>query len=70
MKFDKSKGFCDGLYVHDAGCEVTFHSLKHTQSEVTIKNCKKCTCPLARSHRQQYSDEKEGLLNKDKMTPG
>ena len=62
MKFDKSKGFCNGLYIHNGGCEVTFHSLKHTNSEVTIKNCKKCTCPLARSQRQQYSDEKRGII--------
>jgi predicted transcriptional regulator YheO len=40
LKFDKSKGFCNGLYVHNGGCEVTFHSLKHTNSEVAIKNCK------------------------------
>jgi hypothetical protein len=59
MEFDKSKGFCNGLYVNDGGCEVTFRSLKHTQDDVTIKNCKKCSCPLARSYRQQYSAEKK-----------
>jgi len=62
MEFDKSKGFCNGLYIHDGGCEVTFHSLKHTHDEVTIKNCKKCSCPLARSHRQQYSVEKGRII--------
>jgi hypothetical protein len=62
MEFDKSQGFCNGLYIHDGGCEFTFHSLKHTHDEITIKNCKKCSCPLARSHRQQYSVEKRGII--------
>jgi hypothetical protein len=65
MEFDKSKGFCNGFYISNGGCEFTFHSLKHTHKEITLKNCKKCTCPLARSHRQQYSAEKRALLNKD-----
>ena len=62
MEFDKSQGFCSGVYIHDGGCEVTFHLITHTHDEVTIKNCKKCSCPLARSHRKQYAAEKRGLL--------
>jgi hypothetical protein len=58
MAFDKSKGFCDGIYIRDGGCEVTFHSVKHTQTEITSDNCKKCSCPLARTHRKRYSEEK------------
>jgi hypothetical protein len=61
MEFDKSKGFCNGVNIHGRGCEVTFHSLTHTHDEVTIKNCKKCTCPLARSHKEQYAVEKRGV---------
>jgi hypothetical protein len=61
MKFDKSKGFCNGVYIHGEGCEVTFHLLKHTHDEISIKNCKKCTCPLAKKYRKQYSDEKRGI---------
>jgi len=64
MEFDKSKGFCDGTYIHNEGCEVTFHSLKHTHSEIALKNCKKCSCPLARDHRKKYSEEKRAFLNK------
>jgi len=63
MEFDKNKGFCNGLYIHDGGCEVTFHSLTHTHSEVTFSNCKKCTCPLARSHKKQYSEGKRGAIS-------
>ena len=63
MEFNKTKGFCNGLYVRNGGCEMVFHSLKHIHSEVTMDNCKKCSCPLARTHRQQYSDEKRGALN-------
>jgi hypothetical protein len=62
MEFDKNKGFCNGLYIHDGGCEVTFHSLKHTQSEITLKSCKKCTCPLARNHKKEYSAEKRKVI--------
>ena len=62
MEFDKSKGFCDGRYIHEGGCEVTFHSFKHTNSEIALKNCKKCSCPLARSHRQEYSAEKRAII--------
>ena len=61
MEFDKNKGFCNGLYIHDGGCEVTFHSLKRTHSEVTFKNCKKCTCPLAKNYKKQYSADKKGV---------
>ena len=61
VDFDKSKGFCEGTYVLEKGCEVTFHSLKHTYDEVAIKNCKKCSCPLARSHRKLYSEQKRGI---------
>ena len=63
MEFDKSKGFCNGIYINDSGCEVTFHSLKHTHNEVTFNNCKKCTCPLARSHKKKYSEEKRGIIH-------
>jgi len=62
MEFDRSKGFCDGFYVRDGGCQVTFHSLTHTHNEITLKNCKKCSCPLARSHRKKYSEEKIGTI--------
>ena len=62
MAFDKSQGFCNGVYIRDGGCEVTFHSITHTHDEVTIKNCKKCSCPLARNHRKLYSAEKRGIL--------
>ena len=63
MEFDKSKGFCNGIYINDSGCEVTFHSLKHTHNKVTFNNCKKCTCPLARSHKKKYSEEKRGIIH-------
>jgi hypothetical protein len=63
MMFDKSKGFCNGAYIQNGGCEFTFHSVKHTRDEVTINDCKTCSCPLARSHRQQYSAKRRGILN-------
>jgi hypothetical protein len=58
MEFDKSKGFCNGLYIRDGRCEFTFHDVKHTQSEIAKKNCKDCSSPLARSHRKQFSEAK------------
>jgi hypothetical protein len=63
MEFDKTKGFCNGINIHDTGCEVTFHALTHTHSEVNIKNCKKCTCPLAKSHKEQYREDRRGRAN-------
>ena len=32
------------------------------RSEVTIENCKKCSCPSARSHRAQYSAKKRTMI--------
>jgi hypothetical protein len=61
MEFDKTKGFCGGSNIHDGGCEVTFHSLTHTHAEITSKNCRTCTCPLARDHRLNYSNAKRGI---------
>ena len=60
--FDKSKGFCNGVYIQDGGCEFTFHGVKHVRNKITLKNCKVCSCPLARSHRLQYSAKKRGIL--------
>ena len=62
MEFDKSKGFCQGLNIHDGSCEFTFHLIKHSHSEITIKNCKTCSCPLAKNHRKQYLAKKRGLI--------
>jgi hypothetical protein len=62
MEFDKSKGFCNGLNIHDGTCEFTFHDVNHAHSEVTIKNCKSCSCPLARNHRAQYSAKKREMI--------
>ncbi|MGA2367382.1 MAG: hypothetical protein ABSF74_02265 [Dehalococcoidia bacterium] len=58
MNFDITKGFCNGLYIHGGSCEFTFHLVKHARSEITIINCKSCSCPAARSHRAQYAAKK------------
>ena len=63
MAFDQSKGFCNGHYINDGKCEFTFHLINHSHSEIAIKNCKKCSCPLAKTHRKQYSEEQRGILN-------
>jgi len=62
MEFDKNKGFCNGVNIHDGGCKFTFHLVEHSHSEITIKNCKSCSCPLARSHRAQYSAKKRQTI--------
>jgi hypothetical protein len=62
MEFDKSKGFCDGVNVKEKGCDFTFHSLRHTQDEIILENCKKCSCPPARSHRKVYQEERRGIV--------
>ena len=55
MEFDRSQGFCKGLYIKDGGCEFTFHSLKHTRDEVTIKNL-------------QYSSSEESVSYRPMLT--
>lgn len=62
MEFDKSKGFCNGVYISGEGCEFTFHEVKHTHNEIALKNCKKCSCPLAKNHRKKYSEEKKSVI--------
>jgi len=62
MEFDKSNGFCNGLNIHGTSCEFTFHLVNHARSEVTMENCKKCSCPSARSHRAQYSAKKRAMI--------
>ncbi len=62
MEFDKSKGFCNGTYIHGEGCEFTFHSVTHTHNEIALKNCKKCSCPLAKNHRKKYAEEKKSII--------
>jgi len=62
MEFDKSKGFCNGLNIKGAGCEFTFHSIKHVHDEVTAKICKKCTCPAAKGHKKIYAAKKREMV--------
>ncbi|MBN1374772.1 MAG: hypothetical protein JXA01_01315 [Dehalococcoidia bacterium] len=61
MEFDKSKGFCNGLYINGKGCEFTFHSVKHSHDEISAKNCKKCSCPPAKNHRKQFAAKKREM---------
>jgi hypothetical protein len=63
MEFDKSKGFCNGLNIHGASCEFTSHLIKHAHDEITWKNCKKCTCALAKVHKKQYCAKKREALS-------
>ena len=62
MEFDKTKGFCNGLNIKDTSCEFTSHSIKHAQSEITAKNCKKCTSPAAKVHKRQYSAKRKEMI--------
>jgi len=62
MEFDKSKGFCNGVNISGEGCEFTFHEMKHINNKITLKMCKKCSCPLARSHRKKYAEEKRTVV--------
>jgi hypothetical protein len=62
MEFDKSKGFCNGLYIKGGSCEFTFHLIKHAHDEVNAKNCKRCTCPPAKGHKRIYAAKKREMV--------
>jgi hypothetical protein len=62
MEFDKTKGFCNGLHIKEGSCEFTSHSIKHTQTEIVAKNCKKCTCPAAKGHKRQYHAKRREMI--------
>ena len=62
MEFDATKGFCSGLNIKETGCEFTSHSIIHKHSEITAKNCKKCTCPAAKSHKRQYAAKRKETI--------
>lgn len=62
MEFDKTKGFCNGLNIKGESCEFTSHLIKHAHSEVTAKNCKKCTCPAAKGHKKQYAAKRREMI--------
>lgn len=64
MEFDKTKGYCNGVNISGTGCEYTFHLIKHARDEVTVKSCKKCSCPPAQGHRKLYAMKRRDMLGR------